>query len=300
MLSRPLNPNRRPNSDVIKRRLGGQDITGRDRHGWIIDFVEMPLADACLYEWPFEYVKKHVKHLRKANRDNLMNKNWWLHGRSRPALRHAIRNLNRCIVTPEVAKHRLFVWMDTQTIPDHTCHVIARDDDYFFGVLHSTVHEEWSLSQGAWMGVGNDPRYSSARTFDTFPFPWPPGQEPQEAKDSRVASIAEAARNLVRLRRKWLLPLGISTSDLKTRTLTNLYNERPEWLNNAHEALDEAVFAAYGLPSAFSKNQILGHLLDLNRERTIGFGAIFAQELPPKKAPGVVRPSTENLSRRSR
>jgi len=300
MLSLPLNPNGRPNSDVVKRRLGGQDITGRDRHGWIIDFVEMPLADACLYEWPFEYIKSHVKPLRDVNRDSLMRNNWWLHGRSRPALRHAVRNLNRCIVTPEVAKHRIFVWMDTATIPDHTCHVIARDDDYFFGVLHSTIHEEWSLSQGAWMGVGNDPRYSSARTFDTFPFPWQPGQEPLEAEDPRVAAIADAARNLVDLRSRWLFPTGISESDLRSRTLTNLYNQRPEWLKNAHEALDRAVFAAYGLAYPLTRNEILGHLLELNRKKATGSVDILKSELPPKKAPGVVRESPQELSRKRR
>ena len=33
--------------------------------------------------------------------------------------------------------------------------------------------------------------------------------------------------------------------DLKRRTLTNLYNERPTWLKIAHEQLDRAVLAAY-------------------------------------------------------
>lgn len=34
--------------------------------------------------------------------------------------------------------------------------------------------------------------------------------------------------------------------ELANRTLTNLYNERPTWLDNAHRRLDEAAFAAYG------------------------------------------------------
>ncbi len=69
MLSRPLNPNGRPNSDVVKRRFGGRDVTTRDRGGWVIDFgVGMSEGEAALYEWPFEYVKKHVKPLRDFNR----------------------------------------------------------------------------------------------------------------------------------------------------------------------------------------------------------------------------------------
>ena len=34
---------------------------------------------------------------------------------------------------------------------------------------------------------------------------------------------------------------------LKKRTLTNLYNERPAWLDLAHKKLDAAVAAADGL-----------------------------------------------------
>jgi type II restriction/modification system DNA methylase subunit YeeA len=273
MLASPINPNGRPNSDVVKRRLGGRDITSRDSGGWLIDFGAMTEEDAALYEWPFEYVKTHVKPLRDANRDAIMHRNWWLHGRTRPALRAAIANLSRCIVTPEVAKHRIFVWMDTCVVPDHTCHVIARADDYFFGLLHSRVHEQWSLSQGAWMGVGNDPRYSSARTFDTFPFPWPPGTEPSETNSPIVKAIAAAARNLVQLRDNWLNPTPLPTEDeLKNRTLTKLYNERPTWLANAHRTLDEAVFAAYGWPleldgKALTDQEILARLLALNHQR---------------------------------
>ncbi|MDQ2832620.1 MAG: class I SAM-dependent DNA methyltransferase, partial [Acidobacteriota bacterium] len=230
MLSRPTNPNGKPNSDVIKRRLGGQDITGRDRGGWLIDFRDMPQAEASLYEWPFEYVKKHVKPLRSVNRDILMHKNWWLHGRTRPALRRAIANLSRCIVTPEVAKHRLFIWMDTAVVPDHTCHVIAREDDYCFGLLHSLPHQIWSLSLGS--TLEDRPRYSSDITFATFPFPWPPNHEPKDSPP--VEAIAAAARDLVQLRDAWLNPPDTPEADLKKRTLTNLYNQRPTWLDDAH------------------------------------------------------------------
>ena len=179
MLAAPLNPNGKPNSDVVKRRLIGRDVVQRSQGGWLIDFGEMSKAAAALYELPFEYVKREVKPLRDKNRDRLMNQNWWLHGRSRPALRRALGGLQRCIVTPEVAKHRVFVWMKTDVVPDHKLHVIARDDEYFFGVLQSRLHE--ILATCSWMGVGNDPSYNSATTFETFPFPWPPGQEPKDS-----------------------------------------------------------------------------------------------------------------------
>jgi type II restriction/modification system DNA methylase subunit YeeA len=228
-----------------------------------------------------------------------MLEKWWLHGEARPGLRRAISNLSRCIVTPEVAKHRLFVWMDTTTIPDHKLHVIARDDDYFFGVLQSSAHEIWTIATCSWMGVGNDPSYNSSTTFGTFPFPWPPGHEP-ETKDVRIAAIADAARNLVDLRSKWLNPAGISGPDLRAYTLTNLYNQRPEWLSNAHETLDRAVYSAYGLAYSLTRSEILRHLLALNRARGTNSLDIINSGLPPKKAPGVERPTTQRPAVKSR
>jgi hypothetical protein len=82
-----------------------------------------------------------------------------------------------------------------------------------------------------------------------------------------VAAIAEAARALVEQRDAWLNPPGAGEAELKKRTLTNLYNQRPAWLDNAHRRLDEAVFAAYGWPSGLSEEEVLGRLLKLNLER---------------------------------
>jgi type II restriction/modification system DNA methylase subunit YeeA len=275
MLSAPLNPNARPNSDVVKRRIGGQDITGRDRQGWLIDFgVNMSEEEAALYQWPFEYVKTNVKPLRDLVRRQRTKDRWWIHGEARPGLRRAIADLKRYIVTPEVSKHRIFAFVDYSIVPDHKLHVFAREDNYFFGVLQSSPHEQWTLATCSWIGKGNDPSYNSETTFETFPFPWPPGKEPSEVESPLVKAIADAARELVRLRDAWLNPEKPAAvepnqweADLKKRTLTNLYNERPTWLSNAHRTLDEAVFAAYGWPSGLATQEILARLLTLNHER---------------------------------
>ena len=59
-------------------------------------------------------------------------------------MRAAVEHLPRFIVTPAVTKHRLFVWLPSDTLADHQVVVIARDDDYTFGVLQSRVHEAWA------------------------------------------------------------------------------------------------------------------------------------------------------------
>ena len=131
----------------------------------------------------------------------------------------------------------------------------ARADDYFLGVLHWRAHELWARRMGTWMGAGNDLRYSPTTCFGTFPLPWPPGEEPEG--HSRIEAIAEAARRLDELRRNRLDPEGTSVVEPKKRTLTNLYNASPTWLENAHKALDEAVFAAYGWPHDLTDEGIL-------------------------------------------
>ncbi|CAG1016738.1 hypothetical protein ANAEL_05803 [Anaerolineales bacterium] len=82
-----------------------------------------------------------------------------------------------------------------------------------------------------------------------------------------MKAIAQATKELVEQRDTRLNPPGASESDLKKLTLTNIYNQRPAWLDNAHKKLDAAVFAAYGWPVDLNDDDILARLLALNLER---------------------------------
>ena len=55
-----------------------------------------------------------------------------------------------------------------------------------------------------------------------------------------------------------------AAKELKKRTLTNLYNARPQWLADAHAALNAAVAAAYGWDADISEEDALAALLALN------------------------------------
>ena len=266
MLHAPINPNGRPNSDVVKSWVNGMDIVRRPRGMFIIDFgVSMPVEDAALYELPFEYVVQNVKPSRESNNRAAYRERWWIHMEARPAMRQALAPLHRFICTPRVSEHRVFAWLNDDVLPDSATIAIARADDYFFGVLHSKIHEVWALRLGTFLGVGNDPRYTPTTTFETFPFPWRPGHESND--DARVIVIADAARDLVAKRDGWLNPPDISDSERKRRTLTNLYNARPTWLDMAHRRLDTAVLDAYGWPRELTDDQVLERLLALNVER---------------------------------
>jgi type II restriction/modification system DNA methylase subunit YeeA len=144
------------------------------------------------------------------------------------------------------------------------------------------------------------PTYTPGSCFETFPFP--EGLTPNlpaatYADDPRAQRIAAAASRLDELRRGWLNPRDLvdivpeivptaapgeaprrypdrivpknveAAVKLKERTLTNLYNLRPRWLADAHDALDRAVASAYGWPEDISTEEALQRLLALNLER---------------------------------
>ncbi len=271
------NPNGLPNSLVIKPWMNAADLVGRSRGMSIIDFGEMSESDAAQFEGPFELIKARVKPFRMKNNDRQRREHWWRLGRSGAELREAKAGKSRLVATPRVAKHRLFAWVHSDLVPDSRLYIFARDDDYFFGVLHSRIHEVWTLANCTWHGVGNDPTYVAGACFETFPFPWPPGKEPKSSP--LVKAIAEAARELVKQRDQWLNPPKAGPEILASRTLTHLYNDlakgRCAWLENAHRKLDEAVFAAYGWPAVLTDQQILERLLALNQAR-----ASEAQDAP--------------------
>lgn len=171
MLLAPLNPNGRPNSDVDRPWVNALDITRRPRNMFVIDFgTDMTEAAAALYELPFEYVRHHVKPVRLENNRATYATNWWIHGEARGDLRQALKPLSRYILTSRVSKHRLFIWLTVATIPDSATFAIARQDDYFFGVLHSSIHEIWARAQGTQLReVESGFRYTPNSTFAPFP-----------------------------------------------------------------------------------------------------------------------------------
>jgi type II restriction/modification system DNA methylase subunit YeeA len=293
----------KPASDVVLPWCNGLDVTRRGRDVWIIDFgVEMPEAAAALYEGPFKHVQESVYPFRQTNKREAYKLRWWLHVEARPTMRAALEPLDRFIVTPTVAKHRLFVWMESPTLPDHQLIAFACSDDYFFGVLHSRVHEVWARAQGTQVRERESGfRYTPTTCFETFPLP-----EPTAAQRE---AVAEAAKGLDALRNNWLNPpewtktetlefpgseggpwrrylhdvneRGVGTvryprvvgrdpvfaERLKKRTLTELYNKNETWLQNAHRTLDAAVAAAYGWPDDLPDGDLLARLLELNRTR---------------------------------
>jgi type II restriction/modification system DNA methylase subunit YeeA len=255
----PTNPNGRPNSIVLKRWAHGSDVNHRVGDGWIIDFGwKLNEQQIAFFEKPFEFALRKIKPLRGNNRRESYRSFWWRHVEPRQGMWRALQERRRYIATTRHSKYRLFVWLPIEIVPDSALIVVAREDDTTLGILHSRFHEFWALRLGT--SLEDRPRYTPSTTFETFPFPeglTPDVPAEAYADDPRAQRIAAAAKRLSELREAWLNPPDLvvrvpevvpgypdrilpkdeeCAKELKKRTLTNLYNQRPAWLDNVQRS----------------------------------------------------------------
>ncbi len=297
------NPHGRPNSDVLIPWVNGLDVTRRSRGMFIIDFGLTRTEDDCAkYDAPFAHVRERVRPERIGNKRALYARYWWRHVEPRPGMLAALAPLPRFLTTPRVTKHRLFAWLEAPTLPDSQVFAFALADDFSLGVLHSRIHEAWARANGTQVRERESGfRYTPTTCFETFPRPTPtPAQRdaiaaaakelndlrenwlnPPEWTATRTLEFPGStdgpwnrfvtnpdARGVGTVRYPLSEPRDAEcAAKLAKRTLTNLYNERPAWLANAHAKLDAAVAAAYGWPADLSDDEILSRLLALNLAR---------------------------------
>ncbi len=266
-------------SSLLKDYRNGRDLTDKPREIKVIDAYgfttdSLRKEEPAIYQWLHDYVKPE----RDSNRDTQIRSNWWLHGRTRGELRLALKGLPRYIATVETAKHRVFQFLDISVIPDNKLIAIALADALHLGILSSSMHTQWALAAGSWLGVGNDPVYVKSRCFETFPFPdQDTGLTP--ALTQKIGQLAESIDN----HRKRVLGAGH-----KGLTLTGLYNVLEALregraltakektihtqglvgvLRELHDELDTAMLQAYGLPADADGDAVLHHLVVLNAQR---------------------------------
>ncbi|WP_310463414.1 DNA methyltransferase [Sphaerotilus sp.] len=147
------------NAAVLRPWLNGLAVVRRSPDMWIIDFGDLNEDGASMHDGPFGWVLQRVKPERDTNAEPATKKNYWRFKRSGADGKQAVRQLPRFIATPEVSKHRVFVWLHSSYSPDKNLVIVARPDDTTFGVLSSRVHEAWSLQQGT--SLEDRPRYTS-------------------------------------------------------------------------------------------------------------------------------------------
>ena len=169
------------------------------------------------------------------------------------------------------AKHRIFIFLSYEILPDQALVAIASADAYHLGVLSSRIHVCWSLAAGG--TLENRPRYNNSVCFAPFPFPAVTAE--QQARIRDLGEKLDAHRKA----RQALCP------DL---TMTGMYNVLESLragrgltakektvheqglvtvLRELHDELDVAVAEAYGWPADLPDEDILSRLVALNAER---------------------------------
>jgi type II restriction/modification system DNA methylase subunit YeeA len=306
ILASPINVNGRPNSEILRPSLNGDDFNGERPDKWVVDFgVERTEAESAYYERPFALILSKVKPFRFRRKDDgsysvrakSEREIWWRHARARPKMRKELSPFEQYIATPMVSSYRTFGMLHKSILPDQKLVVFARNDFTFLGILHSSIHLQWTIAKCGWIGSGNDITYSNTTVFLSFPFPeglTPNIPAASYSANPRAIKIAAAAARLNELRENWLNPADLvkrvpevvagypdrilpvneaTAAELKNRTLTKLYNARPAWLDNAHKALDEAVAESYGWgddwrAGKLTEDEILARLFKLNQQRS--------------------------------
>lgn len=263
--------------------LSARDIVQHNRGKFALDATNVSQSNfANDYPSVFQFLKDRLQPNRAQSKANYKNIAWWSYARPRLELRAALGGLTRTIITPLTSKHRVFVFVEADTIFDSTTTVLALDGGLHLSVCSSRLHVSWSLAAGGRLGVGNDPRYNKTRCFDPFPFPDLTDKPDLKARLDELGERLDAHRKSVLEKHDFL-------------TMTKLYNvlerlkaleaKKPDepplteaekdiyqaglvgTLKSIHEDIDAAVFEAYGWPDDLDDEAILERLVALNLER---------------------------------
>jgi len=233
----------------VRPIVNGRDVLQRSRGASVIDFTGLSEAAArSAAPAAFERLMAAVRPERLVNGRAGRRERWWHFAETMPTTRRVIAGLPRYIVTPETAKHRVFVFVGGAVVPEHPLLAIGLSDAFHLAVLSSQIHRLWARANGG--TLADRPRYNKSVCFETFPFP--------ACADARRAEIAALGEQLDACRRA-LADDGW--------TVTAMYNAPPPALQAVHAAIDAAVAAAYALAGDGSEAAVLTGLLALNHRR---------------------------------
>ncbi len=156
---------------IIKPYLTGRDLTGTRRPTYVIDAFGLSESELRVrYPETYQWLLERVKPERDTNNREAYRRLWWLFGEPRKTFRPALKGLTRFIGTPEVAKHRVFQFLESSVVPEGKIVAIAIEEEWALGVLSSRIHTIWSLAAGGRLGVGNDFVYVRTDVLTLFHF----------------------------------------------------------------------------------------------------------------------------------
>lgn len=259
---------------VIRPYSIGRDLVQRAEERYVIDFLGTS-SDVAREKYPqlWERLSRLVYPERQKNNRESRKKNWWLFGEPVPKWRRAALGLTRYIATSRTAKHRVFTFLSSVTLPDTKLVAIAIDDSSLLALISSHIHVTWAMRAGGWLGVGNDSTYNHLECFGQFPFP----ALDEQARDE-LARLGDALDSHRKSRQKEFPDLVLTDmynvlEKVRSRQVLTEDEQRIrdhgliDTLRQIHDDIDRATLAAYGWPQDLTDDEIIGRLLELNAER---------------------------------
>jgi hypothetical protein len=225
---------------------------------------------------------EEVKPERDVNKRQTRKDNWWIFGETMPKTRDSFRALSRYIATPETSKHRVFIFLDHEILPDNKLIVIALDDAYFLAVLSSNIHVAWALACGSQLGP--TPVYPKSICFDPFPFPNPTPEQKQKIRE--LGERLDSHRKRVQTQHPEITITGMYNLLEKLRkgeTFTEAdktYNNKAlvSTLKQIHDELDHAVFDAYEWQDLKDNQKTKAEIEEIILSRLVALNAERAEE----------------------
>jgi len=246
------------NAEAIFPFIGGEEVNSSPTHAhhrFAIDFRDRS-EDKCKAEWPslMEIVQNKVKpdRTRKkasgafALRSPLPEK-WWVHAEKRPALYGSISRCKKVIVNSQVSSHICFATKDANMVFGHTLYVYPFDRFSELAILQSSIHTSWALLQAS--SMKDDPRYSAADCFETFPFPT--ALLESTAIDPAQAASRQSLEAIGERYHQFRAELMVANNEGLTSTYNRFHDPSETCsglleLRRLHSEMDQAVLAAYG------------------------------------------------------
>lgn len=264
------------NRQGLERHLrpyrNGRDLLQTSRNVMVIDLFGLSEAEVRRkFPEVYQHVLRAVKPERDDNRRATYRDNWWIFGEPRREIRPALAMLSRFIATPVTAKHRIFVFLSGEVLPDDALIAIASEDAFILGVLTSRIHVHWSARAGG--TLEDRPRYLKSQVFDPFPFPdaTPEQREriqklAEELDATRKDALGEVPRLTMTEIYNWRERIAAG-EELQGNELNRATAARAFIVHRLHEQIDGAVAEAYGWPADLAPAEIVACLVALNAER---------------------------------
>jgi hypothetical protein len=287
---------------VVQPYQTGSDLNSTpDQSGtrWVINFGNMPIAEAIRFKLAFARVETLVKPERESSATGKARSEWWKYERPRPELYSRISGKKRVLAKAKTSSTFAFAWVDSARVFADGIFVSPDATPADFAIVSSSLYEQWATLFCS--TLKGDMRFASSDLYDNFPFP---------TNKCVLRCVGEEYDG-------WRSSLTKARQEGITAIYNRVHNPEEtsadiQKLRELHAEMDYSVAKAYGwvdiaLGHGFhetkqgvrytisepARREVLARLLKLNHER---YAEEVKQGLHEKKKGSAKKPTTKKTA----